>query len=292
MQYLFALPLLLSCLPALAEPEEMASNRYGTWRRADPGQFVPINSPVYTSASEASLKPDADIIGIVHDGKAWAFPVRLMTYHHVVNDSLGGRPVAITYCIMANTAVVYDREPGVYLEAGGLFGGVLAMRQVGTSECWAQIARVPLPEDVPTTRTLSIAMPSYISRWDRWLSAHPNTLVLAPVRGFDLRYEAYDRRNKDFVPNPLMSTSITHIDDRLTPGVEVFGLARGDDSFAIPLVQLREKAIVEVQIDNQPVRIVWDQSLETARVEGAFDGFALRSFWYAWAQFYPETRLP
>ena len=281
----------LTCL-GRAEPVQDAVNEFGLWHRAEPGRFKPLNEPAYLAAKDAQLAANAEIIGVCVDEDARAFPLRLMAYHHVTNDMIGGRRLSVTYCIMANTAVCYElpREQAG-LEAGGLFGGVLAMREQGTDKCWPQIARVLLPEDEPTTEPLSLGPPAIITTWGKWRAAHPATSVLAPVAEFEMRYEAFDRSSRDFRPNPLMNTSITHIDDRLDPGVEVFGLAWNGASWASPLDRLREVGSMNVEVGGEPVAVVWDEALDTPRTDAAFPGFAMRSYWYAWAQFYPGSEV-
>ena len=67
-----------------------------TYARRTP--FVPLDDPILLQASEATYLPDEDLVlGLEMMGEARAYPVRMMTYHHIVNDTVGGRPVLITY---------------------------------------------------------------------------------------------------------------------------------------------------------------------------------------------------
>jgi len=278
--------------PLPAEPAENAANEFGRWRTAEPGRFVPLNDPAYLPARGAKLADDAKVIGVVIGDDARAFPLRLMTYHHVANDTFGGERLAVTYCVMANTAVTYRLGDGVgNLEAGGLFGGVLAMREQGSTRCWAQIAAVPLPEDGSTSTTLPLGQRATITTWRDWRAAHPATRVLAPVEEFDIRYEAYDRASHSFTANPMMNSSITRVDDRLDSGVEIFGLARNGKSWACPVARIRELGKVEAEISGATVMVTWDAALETPAAPAEFEGFAMRAYWYAWSQFYPETEI-
>jgi hypothetical protein len=288
----FTLALLTLATPLLAEPVENAANEFGRWRTAEPGRFVPLNDPAYLPARAAKLADDAQVIGLVVGDDARAFPLRLMTYHHVVNDTIGGDRVAVTYCGMANTAVTYRLGDGVgNLEAGGLFGGVLAMREQGSTRCWAQIAEVPLPDDAATTSTLAKGQRASITNWRAWRTAHPATRVLAPVEDFDIRYEAYDLASHTFTANPLMNSSVTRVDDRLDSGVEIFGLARNGKSWACPISRIRELGKVDAELDGAIITVTWDAALETPAVPAAFEGFAMRAYWYAWSQFYPATEI-
>lgn len=276
--------------PLFAEPKPDAANEFGRWRSAEPGRFVPLNDPTYLAAGAAKLRDDAQIIGVAVGEDARAFPLRLMAYHHVANDTIGGERLAVTYCVMANTAVTYRIGDGVgNLEAGGLFGGVLAMREQGSTRCWAQIASVPLPDDDATSDSLAMGTRAAITTWGAWRAAHPTTKVLAPLPEFDMRYEAYDRASHTFTANPLMNSSITRIDKRLDSGVEIFGLARNGKSWACPISQIKKDGSVTATLDDTEVIVTWDAALNTPTVPREFEGFAMRAYWYAWSQFYPET---
>ncbi len=60
--------------------------------------FHPLHQPGYTSANEATFVGDSDmVLAVENNGEAVAYPVRLMAYHHLVQDVVGGRPVVATY---------------------------------------------------------------------------------------------------------------------------------------------------------------------------------------------------
>ena len=60
--------------------------------------FHPLANPAYAKTSDAGFVDDADIVMTVEsNGEAVAYPVRLMAYHHVVQDVVGGTPIAATY---------------------------------------------------------------------------------------------------------------------------------------------------------------------------------------------------
>ena len=62
--------------------------------------------------AEASLPENEPVIGLVINGDAWAYPLRILIWHEIVNDVVGGVPVAITYAPLCNTALVFDRRVG------------------------------------------------------------------------------------------------------------------------------------------------------------------------------------
>jgi hypothetical protein len=59
---------------------------------------VPLDNPEFVTAAQASyLLDDELVLGLFAEGEARAYPVRMVFYHHVVNDTVGGRPILVTY---------------------------------------------------------------------------------------------------------------------------------------------------------------------------------------------------
>jgi len=66
--------------------------------RAAGGVFPPLNDPVHVLPHEATwLSPDSLVLGAVQNGEARAYPISMMTFHHVSNDILGGEPYLVTF---------------------------------------------------------------------------------------------------------------------------------------------------------------------------------------------------
>ncbi|MBX7246842.1 MAG: DUF3179 domain-containing protein [Candidatus Sumerlaeaceae bacterium] len=275
-----------------AEIRHGGASQYGRFRTAPTGQFETLTRPEYEPIRDAKVSADTPVIGLDVNGDARCFPISQMWYHHIVNDEIGGQKLAVTYCIMANTALTYrldDLTSG--LEVGGLYAGVLCMRRQGTDLLYPQIAAVPVPDNLSEGKLVPGPAP-VITTFGAWKKVHPESKVLKPVPKHGIRYEAYEKKPKGYNTNPLMNETVTRRDDRLDAGREVFGLSLGKDSVAYPLDELRKAGGAEANLGAKTVRVVWDKDLETARVEPPFDGIATRAFWYAWCSFYPETKLP
>ena len=61
-------------------------------------RFISVTDPVIVSRAEAGfVSPDDEVFGVFEGGKARAYPITMMSYHHVVNDIVGGVPIAVTY---------------------------------------------------------------------------------------------------------------------------------------------------------------------------------------------------
>lgn len=82
-----------------------------------------IENPKFLPVSEIAALGDTDpVIGITVNGDARAYPLHILTRHEIVNDVIGGVPVAVTYCPLCNTAVVYERTVGEQVLEFGVSG--------------------------------------------------------------------------------------------------------------------------------------------------------------------------
>jgi len=78
-------------------------------RRVLPRDAIPsVDDPSF--GNDYFGEPEDDVLVLEREGEARAYPVRVLDFHEVVNDSVGGRPVAVTWCPLCGAGVVYDRE--------------------------------------------------------------------------------------------------------------------------------------------------------------------------------------
>ena len=59
--------------------------------------FHPLDKPTFSAAAQSKLDPGEEVIAVVVNNVARAYPIRDMSYHHIVNDTVGGRAIAATY---------------------------------------------------------------------------------------------------------------------------------------------------------------------------------------------------
>ncbi|MGQ0826528.1 MAG: DUF3179 domain-containing (seleno)protein [Actinomycetota bacterium] len=76
-----------------------------------PDGIPSIDEPRFIGTSEADFLDDGEpVLALEIDGDARAYPIQVMIWHEIVNDTVGGVPVAVTYCPLCNTAVAVDRR--------------------------------------------------------------------------------------------------------------------------------------------------------------------------------------
>jgi uncharacterized protein DUF3179 len=142
-------------------------------------------------ANAAALRDDDIVIGVVSAGKARAYPVRLlwMPESHVVNDTLGDRPIAASWCPLALSGAVYARDlgPGV-AEFGAVEEadrGVLQLYDTATHSRWNQLSGQATAGPLRGRRLRRL--PSLVTTWRRWRALHPDTTIYTPEQPLQLR---------------------------------------------------------------------------------------------------------
>ena len=108
----------------------------------------PIDDPRYESPPEATwLETDDVVLGYVDDdGRAWAYPVKILNFHEIVNDVLADRPVLVSYCPLCGSGIVYDRRVGndllSFSNTSALHENDMVMVDRESGSYWWQVAGV------------------------------------------------------------------------------------------------------------------------------------------------------
>jgi len=130
----------------------------------------------------ARLADSEPVISLAIDGDARAYPLRVLMWHEIVNDTVGGRPVVVTYCPLCNAALVFDRTSnGKVLDfgtTGKLRNSDLVMYDRQTDSWWQQFTGEAIIGTM-TGRELRL-MPSRLESFERFRERFPDGQVLVP----------------------------------------------------------------------------------------------------------------
>lgn len=154
-------------------------------REVLPRDAIPsIDAPTFARSYFGD--PEDEVIVVeVGGAPGRAYPVRVLGYHEIVNDRIGGRPVAVTWCPICGSAVVYDaRVDGRELAfgvSGKLADDALVMYDRETGSEWKQPTGEAIAGDLEGA-TLEV-LPASLVAWERFERDHPEGVVLQPVRG-------------------------------------------------------------------------------------------------------------
>lgn len=150
-----------------------------------------IDDPRFAPADAVEeLGPHEPVIGLVVNGDARAYPLRIMIWHEIVNDTVGGVPVAVTYCPLCNSAVVFDRRVGGRTLSFGTTGKLrrsdLVMYDRETESWWQQFLGLGIVGTYAGTR-LS-ALPARLESIRKFRERAPRGKVLVPTDAALRRY--------------------------------------------------------------------------------------------------------
>lgn len=179
---------------------------------------------------------------------ARAYPLPVLARHEIVNDVVGGRPLAITYCPLCLTGIVFDRRvDGRVVEfgvSGKLLMNDLVMYDRDTESLWSQI----LGEAITGThrgRRLTV-VDSLQTTWGVWRELHPNSLVLDNEIGSD-RYQGYYANDDSGVHGDFVQ------DDRLPDKAIVLGVVVNGEPRAYPLAFAGRSPVVNDVLGGRPI---------------------------------------
>ena len=136
------------------------------------------------TAEEADyLDADNVVFGIALNGEARAYPRRILDWHEMANDVVGGVPVSLAYCTLCGAAIAYDTrpeatgfggaEPVTFGTSGLLFRSNKLMYDRQTNTLWSQLLGEAVEGPLKGTRLEFL--PSWQTTWEDWKTQHPNT---------------------------------------------------------------------------------------------------------------------
>lgn len=274
-------------LPARAYVDHAARERIGPHTRdefiiAHDG-FLAADEPATVPAAGATFLRDRDeVYGVEVEGRARAYAITKLAYHHVVNDVIAGTPVLVTYCVVCSSGVAFDpRLDGERLTFGfeGVWQGVAIVYDRDTGSLWKHLTGACF--DGPRAgRTLTPLTTGTHTTWAAWRQAHPDTDVMAPDPRFASRY--FPRRQAEsgarFLSPPFDRT-ITLRDPRLALSDLLLGVRVGDAARAYPLERLAKTGgVVEETVEGVPLTVWFDAPSRTAVAYHARVGDRVRSF--------------
>jgi len=169
----------------------------------------PIDNPKFVLALDHSLPNTEPVIGVHLNGQFRAYPLRVLTWHEIVNDDVGGMPITVTFCPLCNAAIVFDRRlEGQVLDfgtTGKLRNSDLVMYDRQTESFWQQAIGTAIV-GILTGKELQI-VPSRLESWGNFKArADAQAKVLVPNNSSMRRYGQNPYANYDELALPFLYT--------------------------------------------------------------------------------------
>ena len=258
----------------LLDPNELLSG-------GPPPDGIPaIDEPKFVRASTATfLEDDEPVLAIEVDGEARAYPIQIMTWHEIVNDTIAGRPVTVSYCPLCNSAIAYDRKLGERIldfgTSGKLYQSALVMYDRQTESLWSHFTGQAVIGTLTGAQLELIPMSTVA--WSDWRDANADGLVLSRDTGHNRDYGENPYPGYDDVDDQPFLFEV-EADGRLAAKERVVGIRRGSDAVAIRTTELFKRRVTEIEVDGQRL-VVWlqrgtasaldESSVDTGRDVGA-----------------------
>lgn len=236
--------------------------RVVVWGGVPPGGIPPLKNPSTFTATEADfLQPNDIVFGAVINGEARAYPVRMMDWHELANDELGGEFAVLSYCPLCGSAVLFNRRVGetVYSfnTSGLLYESNKLMYDEQTMSLWPNVIGKPLAGALAGSGMVLERFPLTTTTWENWVAMHPNTDVLDPSGNGLLNYETHEAYDLYRVSRDTLAP-VSVSDDRLAAKDWVFGLVLDDQATAYAVRELEAQGIWNDQIGSQTLVILAD----------------------------------
>ncbi len=144
----------------------------------------PLKDPKTLSAGEATYLSNEDIVFGVHfNGQSRAYPKRILAWHEMVKDHVGGQSINGVYCTLCGSMIVYDTEhDGKHYElgtSGFLYRSNKLMYDHATKSMWSTIEGKPVLGPLAGKGIQLKTLPVVTSTWGEWKGRHPDTTVLS-----------------------------------------------------------------------------------------------------------------
>ena len=291
-----------------------------------------IDNPVFADIQNSNFMSDTDtVIGLEINGDAKAYPLFILVWHEIVNDTVGGTPVSVTYCPLCYTNQVFERiidgQEVEFGTSGKLYNSNLLMYDRFTESYWSQALGMAVTGELSGYRLNLI--PFDVITWGDWKKLHSDTLVLTTDTGHIRSYSSDPYGN--YYTEPRIMFPVDHSDDRMHPKEIILGFNQGNVYKAFKQNDIESSTVINDSVDTVPILlvslfsqnsrafertiddIVLDFEYDGRKIvdtqtnsEWNYDGLAISGeyegkklermpiepgFWFEWVAFHPETLI-
>jgi hypothetical protein len=234
-----------------------------------------LTNPKHITAADATwLQDDELVFGVVIEGDARAWPLRVLDWHEMLNDVVGGVPVTLAYCTLCGSAILYDTrvpghdEPFVFGSSGFVYRSNKLMYDQATHSLWQQFTGRPVVGPLTGSGIELEVLPVTITTWREWQAQHPDTKVLSLDTGHERNYTPGEPYGEYFASDGLMFPALV-ADARLAPKDHVFALRVDGHEQAWSLADFTGGRVINAEVGDLPVVLIGDVLTRTVRAYAA-----------------------
>lgn len=245
-----------------------------TWGGVKKDGIPSLDNPRMTIAEAAEYLRDDDLVfGVAINGDVRAYPLRIMGWHEMFNDVIGGVPVALAYCTLCGSGILFETAipafagidaPLVFGSSGFLYRSNKLMFDRKTNSLWSQFTGKPVVGPLVGSGFELKQRPVVITTWAEWKTQNPLTLVLDLNTGYSRDYGSGVVYKDYFASEDLMFP--VQVDETRQKAKEyVFGIREFGASKAWPLKAFTDNPVINDTIGGKAVVLVGNAKTRTVR---------------------------
>jgi hypothetical protein len=215
--------------------------------------FHPYPAPAFGPVNAALVDAEDKVLSVKIGGEAHAYPIRMMGYHHIVNDSVGNVPIAVTYCTLCHAGLVWSRVldgATLHFRLAGINNGNALMRDEETNSIWQQSTGQAIFGPFKG-RQLQLIHSDELT-FALWRAEEAQGLVLKPDAEYSSHYETKDWEKQ-------VESTHTVIDTRksgIGPHELMLGILMPGESKAYPVKDILAARLIQDQVDGTNILLV------------------------------------
>lgn len=224
-----------------------------------PDGIPSIDDPKFISVQEVGkFLEDSDfVLGLNINGDIRAYPLQILVWHEIVNDNVGGIPVAVTYCPLCFTNQVFNRslddgqEVVEFGTSGKLYNSNLVMYDRTSKSLWSQAMAEGIVGKYAGTKLERV--PFDVAYWKEWKQLYPESKILSRNTGSNRPYgvDPYG----DYYTNSDVLFPVSNKDNRLGLKEIVIGFENKGQYKAYKLQEIENKKVINDQVNGKPIAL-------------------------------------
>lgn len=226
-----------------------------------------LENPRMLAANQANYLTDSEpVFGVSIHGDNRAYPLRIMDWHEIANDVVGGMHVALTYSPLSGSAILFETAAGAnnftFDTSGLLFRSNKLMYDHETNTLWSQMTGKPVLGKLADSKIELKVLPSVVTSWGEWRKEHPDTKALDINTGFRRRYQigaAYGR----YFASPALMFPVWQESKLLPMKTLVFAFMENGAAKAYPLDALNcAGGITNDNVGSIPLVMIYHRAVQ------------------------------
>ncbi|MEM8731552.1 MAG: DUF3179 domain-containing protein [Pseudomonadota bacterium] len=230
-----------------------------------------LDNPELIEAEQADyMRGDDLVFGVSINGDSRAYPLRIMGWHEMFNEVIGGVPVALAYCTLCGSGILFETqvegraEPLIFGSSGFLYRSNKLMFDRETHSLWNQFTGRPVMGPLVDSGIALTQRPVVITTWDNWTAGNPTTRVLSLNTGYRRNYASGEVYKEYFASPDLMFPALVdqseHAQKDHVFTIRAFGAAR-----AWPLKAFADAPVINDRIAGTDLVLLGDPAARAVR---------------------------